>query len=486
MAKFLPADTWLFRKRYIIGYLLVISVFVVLLFTAGAVVPGGISESEKQSVVTAANLDLQNVDTLAVPSLPYYMLQRGVIEVFGVSTFSIKLPSLILAFFAGIGAVFLLRRWFKPNIALLAATIMITTGQFLYVAQSGTPSIMYILWSIWLLLTATLITTSPHYTRFWKILFFIIVPLSLYTPLSIYLVLAIVSAGLIHPHVRFVIRRMQKKHLAMYIVLSFAVLSPLLYLVFRDPALIPQLLGLPSTWPPDIFANVGSLVQQYINFISPQSGTLMTPVLGLGSIVLIGLGLWRLAKISYTARSYTIVAWAILTLPILIINPTNTTIFFVPLLILMASGLEFLLRSWYGIFPRNPYARFVGLIPLVILVSGLMISGINRYFYGYSHDPLTASHFSTDLNLLENQVKEASRTTLVVTKEEQDFYIAVDSLGKLPAENLVVITQGQSYGTPDQLIATRAAHGSIDLPISTIVTSPATHDADRFYIYKTK
>lgn len=485
MAKFLRTDTWLFRKRYIIGYLLIIALFVGLLFFAGAVVPGGISEAEKRAVVASANLDLQNVDSLAVPSLPYYMLQRGIIEVLGVSPFSIKLPSLILAFFAGIGAVFLLRRWFKPNIALLAAVIMITTGQFLYVAQSGTTSIMYVLWSVWLLLTATLITTSPHYTRFWKILFFIIAPLSLYTPLSIYLVLAIVSAGLIHPHVRYVIRRMPKKHLAMYITLSFLVLLPLLLLALKDPSLISQLLGLPSAWPPNIIENAKTLIQQYVSFAAPQSGTLMTPVLGLGSIILIGLGLWRLAKISYTARSYTMVAWVILTLPILLINPTYTTITFVPLLILMASGLEFLLRYWYRMFPRNPYARFVGLIPLVILVGGLVASGVNRYFYGYSHDPLTASRFSTDLSLLENQMKKSEHITLIVSDKEKAFYTAVDSLGKLPPENLIITTK-PSENAKGQLIATRDAHLRVTREINTIVTSASSHDADRFYIYKTK
>lgn len=485
MASFLRIDSWLYHKRYLIGYLLIILAFVTLLFVAGSLIPGGISNEEKQSVVTSAGLDLQNIDSLTIPSLPYYAFQRGIIEVFGVSTFTIKLPSLILAFFAGIGAVFLLRRWFKPNIALLAAVIMVTTGQFLYVAQSGTPSIMYILWSVWLLLTATLITTSPHYTRFWKILFFIIVPLSLYTPLSIYLVLAIVSAGLIHPHVRYVLRRMKKKHLAMYITLSAVIVAPLIYLITRDPTLGAELFGWPSAWP-DIAANAGTLVQQYVNFISPQSGALMTPVLGLGSIMLILLGIWRLAKIRYTARSYTLVAWVILTLPILLINPSYTTIAFVPLLILMATGLEFLLRSWYRMFPRNPYARFAGLVPLVILVGGLVISGLNRYFYGYSHDPVTASHFSSDLTLLEKEVVSSKPTILVVGGSEVPFYYAVATLSDQSMGKLTIATESPGLVPNSKVLAaTRAGRTSVGHPIASIVTTSTSTEADRFYIYKT-
>lgn len=502
-AKWLDTDSWFYRKRYIIGYVVVAMAFVWLLFMAGTLVPGGISEPEKNAVIRSANLDLQNIDTLTVASLPYYGAQRGILEVLGVSTFSIKLLSLILAFFAGIGAVFLLRRWFKPNIALLATVIMITTGQFLYIAQSGNPSIMYVLWSVWLLLTATLITTSPNYTRFWKILFFILVPLSLYTPLSIYLVLAIVSAGLIHPHVRHVIRRMSKPHLAMLTTMSLILVAPLIYLISRDPSLGLQLLGFPTTWPPDLLANANTLLQQYVNFITPQSGALMTPVLGLGSIMLIALGIWRLAKIRYTARSYTLVAWIILTLPILLINPSYTTVVFVPLLILMASGLEFLLRSWYRMFPRNPYARFVGLIPLVILVGGLVLSGLNRYFYGYSHDPVTASNFSSDLTLLESSVATNERTMLVVAKDEVPFYNAVATISDNSTKKLIVTTavpaalSEERIGLPlvaidraeksfDRLAATRAAHSKVDLPIERIVTTSTSSEADRFYIYKTK
>lgn len=488
MAKWLDPDSFLYRKRYIIGYAIITLAFLAILYLAGTLVPGGLNKTEEQSLVTAAGLDLQNPESFAVSNLPYYALQRGIVELFGVSVITIKLPSLILAFVAGIGAVFLLRRWFKPNIALLSTMIIITTGQFLYVAQSGTPSIMFIVWPIWLLLTATLITTAPTYARFWKILFFILVPLSLYTPLSIYIVLAIVSAGLIHPHVRYVLRRMSKLHLVLLCLLSFALVAPLAYLATREPSLIGQLFGLPEAWPPNLAENGRTLLQQYFNFIQPQSGALMTPVLGLGSILLIALGIWRLFKIRYTARSYTIVAWVILLIPVLLINPTFTTVAFVPLLILLAMGLEFLLRSWYRMFPRNPYARFVGLVPLAILVSGLMISGMSRYFHGYRHDPTTASQFTDDLTILQSKIVSDKQTLLIAHKDEAPFYEAVAAINGDKRGKLVVVTTPPSsvskqFGT---IAATHSAHTDVDLPIERIVTTHTSNDANRFYTYKTK
>lgn len=479
MAKWLLTDFYTYRWRYQIGYGLIIVAFIIMLVVAGLSVPGGLSNDEITSFIHTSELDLQNISSLAIANLPFFALQRLSMDLFGATEFAFKLPSLVFAFIAGFGAVLLLRRWFRPNIAVLATIIMITTGQFLYVAQSGAGGIMYILWPVWLLLAATMITTSPKHARFWKILFFVVAPLSLYTPLSIYLVLAICSAGLLHPHVRYVLKKMPTLHLVLLIIMSLIIVAPLGYLMIKNPGLGLTLLGKPASWPPDIMANLGKLSQQYLNFMSPQSGTLMTPVLGLGSMALILLGVWQLFTIRYTARSYTLTAWLILLIPVLIINPTFTSVTFVPLLLVLASGLSYLLRSWYRLFPRNPYARFVGVVPLTILVAGLVISGLNRYYDGYRYDPVTAASFSHDLSILNHQVRDKKATTLVVAPDELPFYNAVASYNH---KNPVVITL--SVPASGQFAATREAHISVvSLSPTRIITTDDSNNSDRFYIY---
>ncbi|MDB5176474.1 MAG: conserved rane protein of unknown function [Candidatus Saccharibacteria bacterium] len=486
MAKLLFTDFLTYRFRYQIGYGLIIISFIALLIVAGLYVPGGLSGAEVKNFVQTSSMDLQNISTLAIPNLPFYAAQRLSLELFGPTEFAFKLPSLICAFIAGIGAVLLLRRWFRPNIAVLATVIMITTGQFLYVAQSGVASITYIMWSVWLLLTATMITSSPRHKRFWKILFFIVVPLSLYTPLSVYLVLAIASAGLLHPHVRYVVRRMSRIHLLFFILGSIIIAAPLVYLVIKNPTLGATLLGAPDKWPPDVLANGATLLQQYLNFVTPQSGTLIMPILGLGSIALIILGAWQLFKIRYTARSYTLTAWIILLIPVLLINPTFISVTFVPLLLVLASGLSFLLRYWYRLFPKNPYARFVGVVPLTILVGGLVISGLDRYFDGYRYDPETTSSFNHDLELFNDNLRAKSGVVIVVSANEKPFYNAIASYKKnvLGATIPSVIVR---TSTPDtgEFAATKAAHTNITgVAAKQIITTDDRFDSDRFYIYK--
>jgi 4-amino-4-deoxy-L-arabinose transferase-like glycosyltransferase len=479
MAKWLLSDFFTYRYRYHIGYVLIVIAFITLLIVAGVYVPGGFSAAETGQFVQTAALDLQNIHTLAIPNLPFFAAQRMSMDLFGASTFAFKLPSLICATFTGIGAVLLLRRWFRPNIAVLATVIMITTGQFIYVAQAGTGGITYVLWSVWLLLIATMITTSQRFKRFWKVLFFIAMPLSLYTPLSIYLVLAILSAGLLHPHVRYVLKKMSTLHLVILAVMSLIIVAPLAYLTYRYPSLGLKLLGAPNSWPPDIFHNLKVIFQQYLDFIHPESGNLMTPVLGLGSMALILIGIWQLFTIRYTARSYTLTAWIIMLIPLLIINPTFTSVTFVPLLLLLASGLGYLLRAWYDMFPINPYARFVGVIPLTILVAGLVFTGLGRYFDGYRYDPATAMSFSHDLTLFNSDVKGKNSTHIVVTKAEYPFYQAISRYS--PHEHIVVLTKAPV--TKGDYAATKAAHTSIKALPAKIITTQDSQNSDRFYLY---
>ncbi len=482
MGKTLITDFFIYRYRYLLGYTLIIIAFIALLVFAGLYVPGGLSQSEINSVAASTNISLSDPSSLAIINMPYYFLQTVILDFFGVTNFSIKILSIVCALLTGVGAVLLLRRWYRPNIAVLAATIMITTGQFLFVAQSGIASITYIMWPVWLLLAATMITSGTKYKKAWTLGFFVIMAISLYTPLSIYLVLAIAGATILHPHVRHVLKRMPIPQLASYALGSAVILAPLAYFVVVRPELAAQLLGAPKIWPPDILTNAGSIVQQYFNFISPQSGVLMTPVLGLGSIILIALGGWQLFKTRYTARSYTLTAWVLLLIPVLLINPQYTSITFVPLLLLAASGLNFLLRFWYGMFPLNPYARFAGLLPMVILVAGLVASGVDRYFYGYHYDPNTAKSFSRDLTLLNYQVRKGGEATLYVTKNEQPFYDAVAKYNQ--GARFVVTTNIPQSGN---FAATKKAHEQLDsYEIDRIVSTGYTNDADRFYIYKNK
>lgn len=473
----------LYRWRYFLGYGLIGLILLGVFAVAGLYIPGALSPAEMQSVITsdAIRFSFDGFDPNSVVNLPYHLLQRASIEVFGVSNLSIKLPSLILGLLSAVGMLILLRTWFRKNVAVLTTILVITTGQFLFVAQSGTQGIIYIFWSIWLLVAAMMVSRGARGSTVWKIVLFGIAALSLYTPLSIYILVALLSATLLHPHLRYLIRRLPNTRLIIAGICALVLLVPLCYVIWRDPSIGFTLLGVPSTWP-DFQANAFQLLRQYLDFISPSSGTIMTPVYGLGSMILILLGIFRLITTKYTARSYITVAWIILLLPVLIINPNFVSITFVPVVLLMAMGISTLLSNWYRLFPRNPYARLAGLIPLAVLIGGMVLSGVDRYMYGYQYDPQTAGNFSDDLRLINKELDTPDHgvVALMVSEKEVPFYQVVAR----HQSDVIVGTASVPVAAPTTIVS-RAAYIKSTIEPTRIVTDSMASDGDRFYIYKT-
>jgi hypothetical protein len=480
-------DYLLYRWRYILGYVIIGLIIASLLLLAGLHVPGGLTQEEMQSTVESHSLSATSLDAFtptSVINLPYNLLQRVSTEVLGVSNFSIKLPSLLLGALSAFGMILLLQMWFRRNVAVLTTVLIITTGQFLFVTQNGTPSIVYIFWSVWLLVAAMMISRQAKYMGLWKIVLFSVAALSLYTPLSIYIIVALASAVILHPHLRFLVRRLLKARIkiATASFCALLALAPLIYGIVKEPSIGMTLLGIPEVMP-DITNNLFILLKQYFSFATPVAGVVMSPIYSLGSMVLIVLGIIRLTTTNYTARSYIITAWAVLLLPVLLINPDFSTITFVPAMLLMAMGINTLLRSWYQLFPKNPYARIAGLIPLTILIGGMFISGISRYVYNYTYNPSTVSYFSQDLPLINSQLDKKDRvtTTLFVSAQERPFYeIVAGQYG-----NVSVVSERPATQSPLTIVS-HSAHQTdpITAPTS-IITSARSANADRFYIYKT-
>jgi 4-amino-4-deoxy-L-arabinose transferase-like glycosyltransferase len=472
MAVLEPTKFFLYRWRYVIGYSLIGLLLAGLLIFAGLYVPGGISPEEMRASVRSESFSWSEPASWAITSLPFHSTQARVFDLFGVNEFTIKLPSLFYALVSAIGLILLLRRWFKPNIAVLASAIAVSTGQFLFVAQNGTPGIGYILWPVLLLLIGTQVTRGKKLRFLWKLLFAAVAALSLYTPLGIYPLLAILTVTILHPHLRHAFRRLSKlKLLACFLVFA-ALLTPLVVGLIYDPRMGLTLLGIPTTWPPDVLANLQTLLKQYFVFWEPSTTTLMTPVFGFGSVMIIGLGLYRLIRTRETTRSYLTIAWILCLIPILILNPAFTTVTFVPSVLLLAAGLTSLISYWYKLFPFNPYARIAGLVPLVILVAVLIGSGLDRYIYGYHYDPNTAVNFSKDLKLIPKGTEH-----LVVSADELPFYQVVAN----HREGLSVSTSPAS----DTFVATRDARSSVTgYEVEKIITTTYSNEADRLYVYK--
>ncbi|NCU37902.1 hypothetical protein EOL96_02485 [Candidatus Saccharibacteria bacterium] len=481
-------DYFIYRHRYILGYFFIVAALFLVVVMAGFYVPGALRQGEVDAALKSGALSVESLSPDMVIDLPYHVLQRVGFILFGVSTFTIKLPSIILGIATIIGLFFLVRTWFRRNIAILATVIAATSTQFLFLLQDGTPNIMFSFLTIWLLFAATYVTRKKTFGTFWKVLTGVLMATALYTPLGVYLVIAVLTTTFFHPHIRHLVLRFSRPRLWIGIALGVVSIIPLIYASILDPSTLQILLGFPTEGGVNLSENLATLGLSLFGFAAHSEGYMLRPVYSLGLFLLMSVGLYKLITYKYTARSYVTLVLSAMLIPLIVINPLHVTHLFPLASLMIALGLATLITNWYKLFPRNPYARVAGLIPLSILVLGIIFSGITRYASSYLHNPAVLSDYSFDLRLLTNELNQ---------RPTDSSLLLVSAPSELPLYTMVSRYDSRlrvSHKLPDKLLngttifythdAFAYANDRPSLPITNIITDHLSLKSDRFYVYK--
>ncbi len=420
-------EVMLYRYRYVAGLATFAIVLVGLLVVRPDLAPSGLSSADMDSAVRSATFNILQPLAQSTIELPFILMQKISMHFFGITEFAIKLPTLVLGILTGTAFMMMVRRWFRLNIALVTSLILVTSAAFLSLGRSGTGAIMATFWLSLFLLAATNIVHPDGKTRRWIIAATIMLPLSLYTPLMIYPIIAIGIAGIVHPHVRFTLKNVPHWQIASAGAFFVIAIMPLILGVIMHPQYALQLLGLPNHLPSwaELLRNTKQVISSLFNVGTTVVGAVPQPVFGAASLIVILLGLMQTIRDWYSARSHMLLIWSLLIIPIVIMSPDKLLICLIPAYLFMAIGIETLIREWYTYFPRNPYARIAGLVPLVVLIGGMMLSNGAQYFYGYFHGTPTARYTETLTHtraLLDKRDYKSIPTMLVVRPEELAFY----------------------------------------------------------------
>lgn len=466
----------LYRYRYIIGYSLFLVCLFGLLLTDIGNIPFGISDREMISSVASNSLNPLAPHAADVINLPYHLLQKASIGLFGLSPFTIRLPSLVLAFLASIVLAFTLHQWFRKGIAILTLLIATTAVPFITMGRTGTASVLYMLLLLVILLGAVKLTTKGTRTFLWKVVVSMAGLLLFYMPLGIYAVLALFIAGVFHPHVRYQIKRTRWWQFVLLVVFAVLLLSPLIYAGFTDPTTFKVLLGIKELRQKLELGSLGaafvSIIRTLFLFHRPAVGDIITPFFNLPFMLFIIFGLVRAVLDRHAARSYLLLIWLSISIPLLIINPEQFALLYVPSLILMAIGIETFLREWYRLFPRNPYARIGALVPLSLIVIGMITIAASRYFYAYYYTD-TSTVYHPELTAVNRTLKPHVSTELVVPAKQAAFYDILRSkypqlsvstaINSSKANEHIILGTAQSaiVGVPDKIVASHLTKNSV-------------------------
>jgi len=480
-----------YRFRYPLAYATFAVAMASMLLVAGFYLPGGLTESEMRSALVSDNLNPAALFTLKPEELiylPYRLLQAASISVFGISVIGIKLPSILLGFLSALGILYLLNLWYNRNVAIIAAIIAVTTNQFLLASQAGQAGIAYIFLTVSILIAASMIAGGSAYAKLCILAGFVLAGISLYFPLNVFILIALVATAIIHPHARhMLVRESPKKIVALGLLLFSVIISPLIMGIVNDLDVLWVLLGV-SDGISEFSRNATLLLSSYASFATPTSGATITPVYGLGLVFLIGLGLYRLISAKYTAKSYVISFWLVLLIPLVCLNPSFVSITFIPVVLLIALAVDYLIRSWYRLFPQNPYARVFGLLPLGVLVVGLVVSSIDRYVYGLHYDKGVYAAYSYDLPILSEKLKsldDSDTVQLVVTAKNAPFYQSFARHQSYVKQLNVTTSVAEASLAPIAIVERAAKPSNGKLPSEILVTR-TSEQADRFYLYKNK
>ena len=475
MKKIVISRLWLYRYRFVIGYVLLGLAYIGLLFGLPLIAQTGLSDAEMQSATNSYYLERSGIFNGDVIDLPYRLIQKVSIMFLGLSSYSVKLPSVLMGLLLGLMLILLLNRWFKSNVSLLASCLIVLSTPFLFLAGSGTPLIMVVFWPVLLLWLGSKIQGEKRPKPLYSFMFAITLMFAIFTPYMIYFALFCVLFVAFQPHLRFIVKDLPKLPL---LVVGLIILGGFIILgvsIANQPETIARLLAAPSFSFEQFISNIGRGIAPLFSWHNSTEGVFLSPLIGLPVLALALIGLFSTTKGFFASRNSIATLLLVFGLIITGFNPESVVFLILPFSILIAHGLKYLLEKWYGLFPENPYARISALLPLTLLFSIMILPSLLQYIYGYRYNPNVANQFSHNIEIIKSHLKNGS----LLVHDKYDFYKIIEDSSDLQ------ITDSFETGNSIAVLG-RLEQVPQEYTLTQIITSPMRDNSDIIYIYSVK
>ena len=469
---------------YLLGFGILTIVFTAYRFW---ILPDGLSTMEIESAAISGQLSLSQLvtnfseHTNWLVNLPWAILQSLSISIFGFSTFAFRLPAVILMALSAFGLIFVLCKLLSKNIAIVSGFLIIPSALFMSLARSGAPHAMTIFLITLTLLSVMMILSikSNWQKTLFRVLTIVALALLLYMQGGIYIVGAIILFGVLHPKTRLLFLRDKNwKVVIPKIIAGLVIVAPLIIgFILGDRDFIWNLLLTSSGgWS---IENLSLLGASLTSFGTGFAGNLITPILSAVSLIIAIIGLIKVVTNFSSARSYLILAFLILVIKLSIYQPQFIFLLFIPLTLLIAIGMNVLIREWNKLFPLNPYARAMvfGLVGFIIFINCWV--SISHFIAANKYDSTVVYHYNQEFEAVRKFLSNQDRSdfTLVVAESERDFY---HNLTRDFAD-LRIATSVENDN--ENSIILSSSEQEIDKIPSKIVTNSRLHDSILLRIY---
>lgn len=474
----------LYRQRFVIGYVVLALAFLLLIFGLPMISPRGLSRNEMESVVETMRLSQEGVLAGDVINLPYRMLQRLAIEIFGASTYVIKLPNMLLGIILGIFMILLLNRWFRSNVALVASVIAVLGTPFLYLSGMGTPMIMFVLYPTILFWIGSKIQGESRPKPLLCLSFAVVGALALFTPYMIYFLAGVALYTFMRPHLRFVIRNLPWQVKVLVGLVATIVITGTGYLVVAKEVDLSELLWPTGFMMQDFERNADKAFLPFFAWNTTLEGVMLSPMIGLSTLALAMIGFVSTSRKLFASKSAVAFAMFIFTAVVAGIDPEFAILAMMPATILVAHGISYIFTRWYSIFPENPYARVLALIPISGFLLTITLGSLSHFIFGYRYTPAVANHFNNDLEIIRQQLGTEDVLLISAGTLEYDFYTLMQK-----KTGVTVTSNLPESLNENQRLATLGLHTERvreKFELTQIITSSKMQNSDRIYLYTVK
>ena len=369
------------------------AIFVLFLFTFRlSSLNVGINKFEISSINASSGLNVILSNSI---NLPYKISTYLSSIVYSHHIFLYRFMSVIWALFFIYLFYLVIKKKFGPNIATILAILLMCSAWILHVSRSAVPDVMY-LSTILIFWFRDYLRVNRNLNRIFLILVSILV-FYLYTPGMIWIGLI----GILWQRevIKELLSRIDRKFLILIGIYGIILLIPLIYSIVNNPSHALSILGIPTS-KPNLLVMIETFFKLPYNIlvsmpVNPILWLGATPLLDFFTSSLILVGLYRYIR-EWPNNYIKIILATLLVSSILysLGGQVSLTMIIIPLYLIAATGLSFLITRWYRVFPRNPIPRLLGSILIVLALFVSVIYNTRSYFIAWPNNSKTAQQYT--------------------------------------------------------------------------------------------
>lgn len=285
--------------------------------------------------------------------------------------------------------------WYSKRVALLSSLLFVCSSGFLHIGRYGSALILQMATLVLISCVFLFRRTKHEFLMAYAIT--AVIAACLYVPGMVWF--ALIGLYLMRKRIAYLFGKLGALHTALIFTLGIGLLVPLLLAMFRDITVARTIFGLPSTFPSpallvDNFIHLGSSVV-YKGYWPTEYWMYGAPLLNVGESVLFIAGLILLVKRPILRGNYFLLGTLIVSTVLIVIGGSATIAMLTPLIYLTISGgLFYMLDQWLTVFPRNPIAKYSGVLLLMTLVSFSILYHLRAYYTAWPNAPETKVVYS--------------------------------------------------------------------------------------------